>query len=161
MRIISSEIYSITDATFYDEAILGHKNTNWNANRLVVSETDNIGTLLYSENGQGHYWANNHNGITGSFACEFDLISYSDNNNVAFRIRADSTNDHYLVFKNINVPQNAHIKLIYDGTSFKYQIDDNTPVTWVTASYNSVELALRLYGAGDTLKYANFVVYPI
>lgn len=159
---IVSGTLPVLDATFYDEAVTGHKNSNWTVDRVTVSETDNIGTLLVSENGNGHYWANaTSSSITGSFACEFDLISYSDTRSVAFRIKSNDNNNHYLLFKDQNVPANAHIKITYDGSVFKYQINDSTPVTWVTASYTSVELALRLSSANDSMKYANFVIYPI
>lgn len=160
--VFVSEIYEVIDAIFYDQATDGHKNSNWTVDRVTVSETDTIGTVLVSETGNGHYWANGSSqSISGAFACEFDLISYSDTRSVAFRIKSNDNNNHYLIFKDLNVPANAHIKVTYDGSVFKCQINDSTPVTWVTASYTSVELALRLSSANDSMKYANFVIYPI
>lgn len=157
-----SEPSSVIDGTFYDQATTGHKNTNWTVDRVTVYDPDDFGSLLVSETGNGHYWAGGSSSrITGSFACEFDLISYSDTRSVAFRIKSNDNTNHYLLFKDQNVPANAHIKITYDGTVFKYQINDRTPVDWVTASYPSVELALRMSSANDSMKYANFVIYPI
>lgn len=159
---IVSDIKSFIDATFYDEATTGHKNTNWTADRVTVSETDDNGTLLYSENGNGHYWANGSSqSISGAFACEFDLISYSDTRSVAFRVKAGNDNNHYFIFKDSSLSPNVHVKFVYDGTTFKYQINDGSLLTWITATYSSVELAFRLSGANDSLKYRNFVIYPI
>lgn len=157
--MFQSERYDIIDALFFDKAVTGYKNTNWTANRVTVSETDANGTSLISEDGQGHYWANNHEGVTGSFVCEFDLISYSDTTTVSFRI--SGTNTHYIQFKNQNIAPNSHIKITYDGSSCNFQINDGEPINLFNASYPSIELALRCYGANDTLKYANFVIYPI
>ena len=154
-----SEAYSIIDGTFKDIAITGEKNTNWtNPGSAVNVETDEIGTTLSNTSGTFHIWANNYSQFTGPFAVEMDILSYHDSGNGGFRISGTNTN---FVFKNYNVPQSCHLKLMFIDGEIKYQIDGGVVTTYANnVTDTSAYVGFRFVGEWN-VKYKNFVVYPI
>ena len=93
----------------------------------------------------------------GAFAVEFDLISYNNNESA---IRVQGTTSHQIYFGEVNCPQNCHFKLIVDGTKIKYQIDNGVIVDFVTTTNTAFYVGFR-FTTVSTMKYRNFVVYPI
>jgi len=158
--IIQSETYETIDGIFLDRAVSGQKNTDWtNPSSNIQEVTDDNGTLLTNSNTSAmHYWANNYTQFNTGFAVEFDLHSYSDSATVGVRLLG--TSSHILYFKSINCPQSCHLKIICDGTSVKYQIDNGDIVNWLTTDNSNFYVGFRFNGQ-YSIKYSNFVVYPI
>ena len=155
------ETYELLDAIFFDEAVTGHKNSNWNNynNRLSL-ETDETGTLLTGyASSNGYYIANASDPfIFDDYCCEFDIITKTG---LARWYHQNNNNQTGNVFILDSVPV-GHAKIICQNGTAKLYIDDvqvRSADLTVAAPY---EIAFRFNtGTGNTLKYANFIVYPI
>lgn len=156
---LQSDTYELIDAEFLDIATTGKKNTNWNNPSSYVSvETVSDGTTLSNESSTRHYWAKNYNTFNGNFAMEVDILSYADNTNGGIRITGTNSN---FIFKTYNVPQSCHLKIVFENNSLKYQIDDGELTTYVSnITDTNLYVGFRFVGAWS-VKYANFMVYPI
>lgn len=159
--MLLQETFVVYDTLFHDEAVTGKKNNNWlNPSSNITVTTDETGTLLNNTSSNAmHYWANNYNQYNTGFIIEFDLLSYSDNYYTGFRILGDT--NHILYFKEQNIPQSCHLRIICNGTSIKYQIDNGQVVDWITTDSTSYYLGFRLTTVDYNIKYKNFKIYSI
>lgn len=109
-----------------------------------------------------YYRANNHNEFTGDFAIEFDLHSIPNNANYWL---FTGTSDTPFTMSNLNLTDDAHIKIIVTGLSYAIYIDDVKLGSDRTINNRSatdgLKFRFQLNDGAELLKYSNFVIYPI
>ena len=163
--MFQSEIYSLIDALFYDEAVSGKKNSNWyisNTDNLSVS-TDSNGTLLTSST-TVQYRCNSttstlNNFLSGKWCVEFDVISYTGRPMV--RLLQTNSNTWDWQFSNKGIIDGSHIKLVFEDNTITATVDDDEKAPMSTSAFTGdLAIGFRLVDAG-TLKFKNFKVYPI
>lgn len=156
-----SETFSVIDANWYDDGVTDPKTVTWNKPvSLDTPVISNTGTSISNSTTDTlHCWANNYVAFDiGAFVIEFDLVSYTDDANAQFRVYG--TDGGQFSFKGIGCPQNCHIKIMVTGSKVQYQIDNGTVTDWITTTNTSFVIGFRFRGV-CTIKYKNFVVYPI
>jgi len=164
-RSLQSETYVITDSMFYDKAILNDPQTNDNwqygSNLEVVRGTEYT-TISETGTSSAYYRANNYNEFTGDFIIEFDLHSIPNNYNYWL---FTGTSDTPFTMSNLNLTDDAHIKLVVTGLSYAIYIDGVKFGSDRTINNRSdtggLKFRFQLNNNANDLKYSNFVIYPI
>lgn len=157
---IQSETYEIIDGIFYDDGVTSPKPVNWYkaTNTLEVS-IDNTGTLVSCTEAT-NYYANSTSSINRfietNFGLEFDIVSFSGDFGV--RIRTTSNTDLALQDK---VSNGSHVKITFNDGVLSYSIDGGTPQSQSTSISGSMGVSFRLGSGTNSVKYKNFVIYPI
>ena len=160
----TSEPIEILDASFIDEAITGKKNSNWTnySTRLTV-ETDETGTLLTGyASSNGYYFAKGDDPfIFSDYQCEFDVVSISGGSR--WYHQDQTTGNENVFVLNTWIPETGgHVKItVQDGLATLY-VDDVQKTTYNCTVESPYEVAFRFNnGTSNTLKYKNFIIYPI
>ena len=164
---VVSQPFQVTDGTFYDTGIDGtDKSDYWYLNRSNVTiVVGSDGTTITESNSSSYSIVvpnlTSTPTLNGSYvfdsplAVEFDLISFDDGCGIRLY---DKTNAYAPNFPNI-ITANSHVKIEVTGRKVIYYSNGET------YEVNFTPTALLQCGfkvsAGNTLKFKNFVVYPI
>lgn len=158
------------DTQFYDGGVTGNTNNHWYnyGNRLSVS-VDNTGTLLTSLNSQyGYYYpiqpsdeitdANSY--WFDTFIMEFDIVSTSSTSNeIVMYNPVDPTT--YISISYVGLTTSGgHIKIVYDGSNVKVFANDVLTVNFTKVFNQKFRVGFDVH-PNESLKYKNFVIYPI
>lgn len=159
---IVSRTLPVLDGYWYDDGVTSPKAVTWWKPSSDFSESvDGTGTTITNNTtSTNHYWAKNYAQIDiGTFAIEFDLLSYTDNSNPRFMF-SGTGGDNWIFKTELNAPQECHVKFIVDGEKIRYQIDGGTVTDLATTTNTVFYVGFRLNGEGS-IKFKNFVIYPI
>ena len=160
-----SETYEIIDATFYDKAIEGSKNTNWNNyNNRITVETDNTGTTLTNTNSSnGYCFANGSDPfVFTDYCCEFDVLAI--NGAVKWYHQDNNSNQDLFRIDNYYSSGTVHFKLECQDGSLKVYTDGTLRTTVTNTVTGPFEVAIRIdANVSDprSIKYKEFIIYPI
>lgn len=157
-RIIQSKTFATIDGTFKDVATSSDHNDNWYIrlpdSTTITREAD--GTVLEWSTNHGHVECENGKFYTTSNCIEFDLLEHT---NGACQFYSNTTQAGI----NYAFPKTGHYKIINDVTSQQIYCDGELLKSY-SVSFDKYYFALFSFQSGVTersLKYANFVVYPI
>lgn len=154
--MFQSETYEVLDTLFYDKAVTGQKNSNWSLIRLDTPVTDETGTLLTANGNYAHYVVVNTNQrFSVPVAVEFDVLETSYSSSKPSLNIVDNGFDN-----KSNLDSNSHYKFEIDSTGFKCY-KNGTYISTVTGNLSNVRISLYIPSTGATLKYTNFMIYPI
>ena len=167
MCIFVSGTYELIDATFYDIATTGAKNTNWNNynNRITVSSPDTEGTTLTNSNASnGYYFANGSDPfVFTDYCCEFDVLSINDAIKWYHQNNSSNNKDMFRI-DNYYTTGTVHFRLECKDGSLKVYTDDTLRTTVSNTVTGPFEVAFRIdanISNPRSIKYKNFIIYPI
>jgi len=159
-RILQSETYTLIDGIFYDDGVTSPKPVNWYkaTNTLEVS-IDNTGTLLsYTE--ATNYYANSTSSINrfieSDFCIEFDVVEFTGQ----FGVRIRTTSNTDINLGNV-ASAGSHILIQFKDNVLTYTIDDGTPQVVSQSITGNIGVSIRLGTGTNSIRYKNFVVYPV
>ena len=159
---LQSETYSLIDAVFYNSGIGATGDASFYNPSNIDVDVQSDGTLLtQSASSNALYYANI--GTTGdlydfipSFCIEFDIISSSGV--TAISITEKNGTAKVKQFSALNITSNNHVKITVDGTNVIYKVDNNTPVS---EAYTTTQVRVAFLLNSASMKFKNFVIYPI
>jgi hypothetical protein len=167
-----SETYSVLDCSYFDSGTTGTVYSGWvNKNATLSSQGGTDGTL-FSNSGSsfGTFYANK-NGTSGSswsdlydysapLKIEFDVVSVTGSDKTCV-ICNDGTNPFQVYFNTYGVSANSHVIITVEATRYKIKVDD-TESNWINHSLaTDFGVAFRLNDSTASMKFKNFMVYPI
>lgn len=152
---------NVLDTIFRDGATSSDKNDDWynQESYWSITPSDTGKSISCSQNSMQSYWAKGGSSwSTGQIyecpiCCEFDLLEVSGN--ISWYIMGDSFVSH-----GFSANATGHYKFIIDG-EYVEKIKDGQ---YITPKYAKTMTGKHLIGFRATtgsLKYANFVIYPI
>ena len=165
-RILQSETYTVWDCTFYDDGVSTPHNTNYvNQNNIVV-EYLSTGTKVYSTSTSGsrYYrtsissntdWRDSSTDYQIELDFEFERESGSASN-VGF---GGNGVDLHTLFGSAVLTGSGHLKIITDGDTANFYLDDwTTPVQKTMSSNNG--LYFFIY-KNASITFKDLKIYPI
>lgn len=159
-----SEPLTVIDGKFFDSGIRTSKYARWRNNSSSVRETfATDGTLLkqatsgtdgwyLASTGSGDGWDDTQN-WTPSFAVEFTIVDMTD----GARLRISSEYGNLYSLYNVG----DRVKIIYDGSYVDYyKVGSETRLKHAQLNSSTVSIGFSLTNGG-TIKFKDFVIYPI
>ena len=163
---LTSATYELIDATFYDPATTNNKNTNWlNYNNRMTIETDTQGTTITNSNASnGYCFANGSDPfVFTDYCCEFDVLAINDAVKWYHQNNSSGTQDMFRI-DSYYTSGTVHFKLECQGGSLKVYTNGTLQTTVTNTVTGAMEVAFRLDAQTSdprSIKYKNFVIYPI
>ena len=164
---IQSETYEIIDASLVDYAVTGAKNSNWTnySNRLTVEPGDDGTLLTGNDSANGYYIAKGDAPfVFTDYQCEFDVVSITGGSySIRWYHQHQTEGNENIFVLNTQIPETGgHVKItVQDGLATLY-VDDVQKTTYTCTVESPYEVAFRFNnGTSNTLKYKNFIIYPI
>lgn len=161
-----SEVYEVLDVIFKNIGTgTTDDNTNWySLNSRVTTSLDGTGKALSNSSGANGYYYAVPIGTTPSsssdsifntdFRVEFDLISYSG---TAY-LRC---NNFYRAFSTLNLTGGEHICYEIKNGSQKIYINNSPTASWSASGEISTSDIYFTLSDGASMKFKNFVIYPL
>ena len=124
------------------------------SNRFNVSR-DNEGTLLTSNTAWAYYQANNNATFSAPLCIEFDVVSFTETPSIRFS--NNNTNSLYII------NETSHYKIVFGENSINVIVNGVSKQHWIPTSI--LDLPFRVFfecsDANESVKYRDFVIYPI
>ena len=143
---------------FYDKALdgTGNYNPNWTSpnNRFNVSR-DSEGTLLTSNTAWAYYQANNNATFSAPLIVEFDVVSFTETPSIRFR--NNNANAPY------GINETGHHKIVFGEDSIQVIVDGASKTHYIPVSILDLPFTVffECNDANESVKYRDFVIYPI
>lgn len=159
--IFVSETYSVIDGVFYDDGVTSPKTATWyNQGNSFTITPDSDGTTVSASTSSLQSMFADANGFSASYkfdsiiCIEFDLLQAD--NTFLFAIMGQNNTSI-----SCTLTQTGHYKIYYDGEKqYKYLDDELIETPSVRTLTPNCAVGFRVNGTG-TIKFKNFVIYPI
>ena len=152
---LQSEIYELIDGTFKDMATLSDHNDNWYIRlpNLTTITREANGTVIEWTGPYPHVIAQNGTYYTVPMAFEFDLLS-NTNGRIQLHDGSNATVNH-------NITLLGHYKVINNLTNQYIYVNGQLITSYNRVLSKSYFAFVTVNPTGGSVKYANFVAYPI
>ena len=151
-----TKTYVIIDGLFKDTATSSDYNPNWSNlnNRFTVSR-DDTGTLLTSTGAWSQWYANNNATFSAPLCVEFEVVSFTET--PVIRFRNNNANSPFMI------SETGHYKIVFDESSIDVIVNGVSKQHWIPVSILELPFAVffECSDANESVKYRNFVIYPI
>ena len=163
---LQSGTFPVLDCLFRDGGVTG--DSNYTAFKNYSSFNPQVfddGTVITNSSSSNVYYLANTGDSSDeydfipSYVMEFDIVSATGtlgNQYITLLEYQGSPKNKSL--SSLSISDNCHLKVTVTGTQVIYQKDDNTPIT---ETYSTSKTRIGLILNNTTLKYKNFVIYPI
>ena len=152
---LQSEIYELIDGTFKDMATLSDHNDNWYIRlpNLTTITREANGTVIEWTGPYPHVIAQNGTYYTVPMAFEFDLLS-NTNGRIQLHDGSNATVNHDITLL-------GHYKVINNLTNQYIYVNGQLITSYNRVLSKSYFAFVTVNPTGGSVKYANFVAYPI
>ena len=164
---VVSEPSNVLDTTFYDKGLSGsgNYNDNWDSTNTISVSRDAEGTTLEyvpSTSSYGQRFPNNkiETPISNCYCIEFDVMNFNGYCIAQLDAKLASSSTQYIGYQ---LRENGHFKGIIDGESYKLYVNDTKIIDRSLSNVISTifEFVFAKVQGEATVKYKNFIIYPI